>query len=63
MLQGWSSWYAFGADINETKIVQMADAIVEHGLRDAGCEFVSCRTLASAALTALPLVPLQLLTI
>ena len=39
--QGWSTWYAFGADINETKIVEMADAIVERGLRDAGYEFVS----------------------
>ena len=32
----WSTWYAFGGDINETKIVQMADVIVSTGLRDAG---------------------------
>jgi hypothetical protein len=38
---GWSTWYAFGTDINETKVVQMADALVEHGLRDAGYEFVN----------------------
>lgn len=36
VVQGWSSWYAFGANINETKIVEMADAIVHSGLRDAG---------------------------
>lgn len=29
---GWSSWYAFGADINETNIVEIADAIVALGL-------------------------------
>eukprot|EP01047_Picozoa_sp_COSAG01_P102984 COSAG01_NODE_32501_length_580_cov_0.750520_2_plen_137_part_01 len=39
--QGWSTWYAFGTDINETKIVQMADKLVEHGLRDAGYTFVN----------------------
>ena len=24
LMQGWSSWYAFGTDINETKILQIA---------------------------------------
>jgi hypothetical protein len=38
---GWSSWYAFGADINETKILQVADAIVSLGLVERGFEFVN----------------------
>ena len=38
---GWSSWYAFGADINETKIVQMADAMVSTGLAQAGYSYVN----------------------
>jgi alpha-galactosidase len=38
---GWSTWYAFGANLNETRVVQMADAIVSTGLRDAGYRFVN----------------------
>eukprot|EP00040_Diaphanoeca_grandis_P031971 m.192563 g.192563 ORF g.192563 m.192563 type:complete len:487 (-) comp32473_c0_seq1:39-1499(-) len=38
---GWSTWYAFGSEINETKIIQMADMMVSTGLRDAGYEFVN----------------------
>ncbi len=33
---GWSSWYPFVDTINEKKIIEMADAIVSTGLRDAG---------------------------
>ena len=33
--------YAFGSDINETKIVQIAEKIVAHGLRDAGYVYVN----------------------
>ena len=32
--------YAFGADINETKIIEVADAMVTLGLRDAGYTYV-----------------------
>ena len=38
---GWSTWYAFGANLNETRVVQMADAIVRTGLRDAGYTLVN----------------------
>ena len=38
---GFSTWYAFGANLNETRVIQMADAIVSTGLRDAGYRFVN----------------------
>ena len=38
---GWSSWYAFGANLNETRIIEISDAIVATGLRDAGYTFVN----------------------
>ncbi len=33
---GWNSWNCFGANINETQIKQVADAMVTTGLKDAG---------------------------
>lgn len=39
---GFSTWYAFGANYNETRVIQMADAIVRTGLRDAGYLYVNC---------------------
>jgi len=33
---GWNSWNIFGGDINETKIKEIADAMVNSGMRDAG---------------------------
>ncbi|MBN2736092.1 MAG: alpha-galactosidase [Spirochaetales bacterium] len=33
---GWNSWNIFGGDINETKIMEIADAMVSSGMRDAG---------------------------
>ena len=33
--------YAFGADINETKILQIADAMVKLGLPGLGYEYVN----------------------
>jgi len=33
---GWNSWNTFGLEINEDLIKEMADAMVETGLRDAG---------------------------
>ena len=38
---GWSSWYSFGANLNETRVIQMADALVATGLRDAGYTLVN----------------------
>ena len=38
---GWSSWYAFGANVNETRILQMADALVGTGLAAAGYRFLN----------------------
>ena len=33
---GWNSWNKFGCDINETTIKEVAEALVNSGLRDAG---------------------------
>jgi len=33
---GWNSWNAFEVNIDETKIMAMADAMVRSGMRDAG---------------------------
>ena len=35
---GWNSWVAFGEDVNEQLIKEVADAFVDHGLADAGDE-------------------------
>ncbi|WP_169985095.1 cellulose binding domain-containing protein [Microbispora sp. H10836] len=37
---GWNSWNTFGCNISETLIKQMADAIVNSGLRDLGYQYV-----------------------
>ena len=37
---GWNSWNTFGADINEKLIFEIADAMVDTGLRDAGYEYL-----------------------
>jgi alpha-galactosidase len=37
---GWNSWNAFETDINEVKIRQVADAMVDSGMRDAGYEYL-----------------------
>ncbi|MFB9545784.1 alpha-galactosidase, partial [Micromonospora sagamiensis] len=37
---GWNTWNTFGCNINETLIHQMADAIVNNGLRDLGYRYV-----------------------
>ena len=37
---GWNSWNTFGKDINEKLIKEVADAFVQHGLADAGYEYV-----------------------
>ena len=37
---GWNSWNAFEADIDEQKIRQIADAIVDSGMRDAGYAYL-----------------------
>ena len=38
---GWSSWNKFGTDINEKAVMEIADALVETGLRDAGYVYVN----------------------
>ncbi|KAG1676530.1 hypothetical protein FOA52_000073 [Chlamydomonas sp. UWO 241] len=38
---GWSSWNYFRCDINESMIRQVADAMVDTGLRDAGYKYVN----------------------
>ena len=37
---GWNSWNIFACDINEDKIREIADAMVETGLKDAGYEYI-----------------------
>ncbi|KAI1310163.1 glycoside hydrolase family 27 protein [Xylaria venustula] len=38
---GWNSWNAYGCDINETLILDAANAMVELGFKDAGYEYVN----------------------
>jgi len=38
---GWNSWNKFGCDINETKIIGIAEAMISSGLARAGYEFVN----------------------
>ncbi len=37
---GWNSWNTFGTDINEQMIMEIADAVVSTGLKDAGYEYI-----------------------
>ena len=38
---GWNSWNAFRCDINEALVKEVARAIVDSGLRDAGYQYVN----------------------
>ena len=38
---GWNSWNRFGCDIDENMIREMADAMVETGMRDAGYVYLN----------------------
>lgn len=37
---GWNTWNTFGENINEKLIMEIADAMVENGYKDAGYEYV-----------------------
>ena len=37
---GWNSWNKFGCNVSEKLIMEMADAMVESGMRDAGYQYV-----------------------
>jgi len=37
---GWNSWNKFGCDVSEALIMEMADAMVESGMKDAGYEYI-----------------------
>jgi len=37
---GWNSWNKFGCDVSETLIKDMADAMVESGMKEAGYEYI-----------------------
>ena len=37
---GWNSWNTFQADINDTKIIEIADVMVSSGMRDAGYKYL-----------------------
>src|SRR4051812_8217814 len=38
---GWSSWNLYGDVISETKIKQMADAMVSSGMQTAGYQYIN----------------------
>ncbi|MDF2881084.1 MAG: hypothetical protein K0R54_1641 [Clostridiaceae bacterium] len=38
---GWNSWNKFGGNIDEWKIMSMADAMVANGMKDAGYEYIN----------------------
>ncbi|MBN2513758.1 MAG: NPCBM/NEW2 domain-containing protein [Sedimentisphaerales bacterium] len=38
---GWNSWNCFGADINEAKIMTIADAMAASGMRDSGYVYLN----------------------
>ncbi len=37
---GWNSWNSFGCDVNETLIMEMTDAMVHAGMKDAGYQYI-----------------------
>ncbi|MFZ5942066.1 MAG: glycoside hydrolase family 27 protein [Bacteroidota bacterium] len=37
---GWNSWNKFGCNVSEALIMEMADAMVESGMRDAGYTYI-----------------------
>uniref|UniRef100_UPI003562F042 alpha-galactosidase n=1 Tax=Mariniphaga sediminis TaxID=1628158 RepID=UPI003562F042 len=37
---GWNSWNCFREEVNEEKIMEVADAMVCSGMRDAGYEYI-----------------------
>lgn len=37
---GWNSWNTFGPNVNEQIVRETADAMVEHGFREAGYDYV-----------------------
>jgi len=37
---GWNSWNKFGPNVNEKIIMEMADAMVSSGMRDAGYKYI-----------------------
>lgn len=37
---GWNSWNKFACDVNEKMLMEVADALVESGMRDAGYTYI-----------------------
>lgn len=37
---GWNSWNKFGCDVSEKLMKEMADVMVESGMKDAGYEYI-----------------------
>jgi len=37
---GWNSWNSFGGNPSEALVTQMADAMIDSGMRDVGYEYV-----------------------
>src|SRR5258708_2128622 len=37
---GWNSWNKFGCNVSEDLIMQMTDALVSSGMKDAGYQYV-----------------------
>ena len=40
-LMGWSSWNTYHVNISEELIKQQADALIKHGLKEAGYNYIN----------------------
>ena len=40
-IMGWSSWNAYHVNISEELIKQQADALIKHGLKEAGYNYIN----------------------
>lgn len=40
-IMGWNSWNTFGPNLNEELLLEVADAMVNNGMRDAGYNYVN----------------------
>ena len=50
---GWMTWNLFKGDISEQLIKETADAMVEHGFRDAGYEYIFIDACGREVVTAI----------
>lgn len=46
-IMGWSSWNTYHVNISEELIKQQADALIKHGLKEAGYNYINIVTASS----------------